>query len=421
MHNDLRDIDYPSGWKMEELARLLSESRVPALRDDPSKRITVRLHLGGVVQRDERDNDKIGATRYFVRSQGQFIYGKQNLHKGAIGIVPAELDGFHSTQDVPAFDVACVPEWLVYYFSRRHVYESLERLAEGTGSRRIHPAKLLKERIALPDREEQLKIVDVLRIIDRAINTSEAFTDKSKRINRGLVQNLMTLGIDDKWCIRNEETHKFQDSELGAIPEEWTVDRLTNTANRISVGLATSVTKYYREAGVPIIRNQNIRRGYCDDSEMLYLDPAFASRFPGKKLRQGDVLICRTGANVGDSCAVPERYVGAHTFTTLIVSPQPKRIATDFMVRYLNSERGTKELNHILVGAGKNNLNVGQLVKFRLMMPSVPEQNRISAVLRLSDTFIDEARRLTDKLALIKRGLLEDLLAGSVRVNDIAS
>jgi len=91
------------------------------------------------------------------------------------------------------------------------------------------------------------------------------------------------------------------------------------------------------------------------------------------------------------------------------------------MVRYLNSERGIKELNYILVGAGKNNLNVGQLVKFRLVVPSVPEQNRISAILRLSDTLIDEARRLTDKLVLIKRGLLEDLLAGSVRVNDLAS
>src|SRR5258708_6994261 len=144
MATDLPEIHVPPGWTTDELGHLMRESRIPVSSDDPSKRITVRLHLGGVVRRQERDNDKSGATRYFLRSQGQFIYGKQNLHKGAIGVVPAELDGFHSTQDVPAFDVSCIPAWLFYYFARPHVYESLERLAEGTGSKRIHPIKLLK-------------------------------------------------------------------------------------------------------------------------------------------------------------------------------------------------------------------------------------------------------------------------------------
>ena len=39
----------------------------------------------------------------------------------------------------------------------------------------------------------------------------------------------------------------------------------------IIVGLATTVTPYYRENGVPMFRNLNIRAGYLDDSNILYL------------------------------------------------------------------------------------------------------------------------------------------------------
>jgi type I restriction enzyme S subunit len=40
------------------------------------------------------------------------------------------------------------------------------------------------------------------------------------------MQDLLTKGIDENGNIRNEKTHKFKDSPLGKIPEEWEVVRL---------------------------------------------------------------------------------------------------------------------------------------------------------------------------------------------------
>jgi type I restriction enzyme, S subunit len=419
MRTKLLTTDLPPGWTVAELGHLMKESRIPVVKDDPSQRLTVKLHVGGVVQRQERDNDKIGATRYFIRHKGQFIYGKQNLYKGAIGIVPPELDGFQSTQDVPAFDLECVPTWLFYFLARRHVYESLERLAEGTGSKRIHPRTLLPELIMLPGRDEQCAIAEVLAGIDRVIDRTHKLVIKGKRINQGLIQDLLSRGIDEHGSIRSEKTNAFTPSPLGCAPAQWTINRLDDVAHKISVGLATSVTKYYRDAGVPIIRNQNIRRGYFDDSEMLFLDPAFAAKFPTKRVKRGDVLICRTGANVGDSCVVPDRYVGAHTFTTLIVSPKQSRLESSFLVRYLNSELGSREVRYILVGAGKNNLNAGQLMTFRLMLPDVAEQIRINSRLSISEEAIEREETFMEKLTSLRSGLMEDLLTGKVRVNQL--
>ena len=91
-------------WRRVKLGELISESRVPSLNPDPNRRITVKLNVLGVEKRP-LENEKAGATRQFIRKAGQFIYGKQNFHKGAFGVIPENLDGFESSADLPSFDV----------------------------------------------------------------------------------------------------------------------------------------------------------------------------------------------------------------------------------------------------------------------------------------------------------------------------
>ena len=111
---------YPQDWKLIPIKNILKESKINPEFDDPSKRISVRLHCEGIEKRTERATDQTGATRYYKRLEGQFIYGKQNLHKGALGIVPNDLHGFCSSQDIPAFDFmpGIYPNWFLQLFSQ---------------------------------------------------------------------------------------------------------------------------------------------------------------------------------------------------------------------------------------------------------------------------------------------------------------
>ncbi len=166
-------------WEKVKLGQLLKESRIESINPDTSRRIRVKLNVGGIEKRPDT-NDKEGATKYFTRKKGQFIYGRQNLHKGAFGIIPDELDGFDSSADIPAFDVdnACYPEWIFYYFKQGNFYLNLETLAKGVGSKRIHPEQLFELYIPLPTKEEQREILDKVkdfednhRIVSEEINT----------------------------------------------------------------------------------------------------------------------------------------------------------------------------------------------------------------------------------------------------------
>src|SRR5262249_22034230 len=85
--------------------------------------------------------------------------------------------------------------------------------------------------VDIPDsKTEQSKIAEVLSTIDCAIEHTESLIAKYRRIKTGLMQDLLTRGIDEHGCIRNPATHKFKRSPLGSIPAEWEVRKLAEVA-----------------------------------------------------------------------------------------------------------------------------------------------------------------------------------------------
>lgn len=152
--------------KKYPLSKFLSESRVLDTENDPDKRITVRLWLKGVEKRQLRGTEAEGATVYYIRKKDQLIYGKQNAHRGAFGIIPQKLDGFASSQDLPAFDIFGIdPEWLYYCIANDPFLKKLENYTNGSGSKRLHQSDLLRFKIPIPENTIQVKFSQLLNYL----------------------------------------------------------------------------------------------------------------------------------------------------------------------------------------------------------------------------------------------------------------
>ena len=155
------------------LNKFLKESKI-RFEDDINRRLTVKLNLKGITKRDIKSVEKEGATTQYLRKEGQFIYGKQNLHKGAFGIIPKELDNYLSSSDIPSFDFiddTINPMWFYYYFSRKNFYTKLERFSTGTGSKRISADEFLNIQINIPDLYIQNKQAEFLNFLKLKENT----------------------------------------------------------------------------------------------------------------------------------------------------------------------------------------------------------------------------------------------------------
>src|SRR5262245_33954427 len=110
------------GWSNLRLSDLIQESRVRGSTGDTARKLTIRLYGRGVVPKNDRGGSE--STFYYRRSAGQFVYSKLDCLNGAFGIVPAELDGYETTLDLPAFDFIgpVEPSWLLKTVARPSFY-----------------------------------------------------------------------------------------------------------------------------------------------------------------------------------------------------------------------------------------------------------------------------------------------------------
>jgi len=147
-------------WPQKRIGNFLIESSIETSAPSADRRIRVLLNAEGIEKRPLIAETE-GATRYFQRKAGQFIYGKQNLHKGAFGVVPPELDGFESSSDLPAFDVAdgLRPKWLEYFLKQGNFYKSLVAIAKGAATKRIQPEALFDVELPVPPTKVQDEII----------------------------------------------------------------------------------------------------------------------------------------------------------------------------------------------------------------------------------------------------------------------
>ena len=305
------------------------------------------------------------------------------------------------------------------YYNLNFNVNKIKTIGEGTTFAEISKTALGKvEMFFLENKKEQEKIAEVLSTIDRAIAQTEAIIAKQQRIKTGLMQDLLTKGIDKNSNIRSEATHEFKDSAIGRIPVEWEVENFIDACERVSVGIATSTTKYFQSEGVPLLRNQNILSGVFDLNELLYISLDFDVINKSKRLKTGDLVTMRTGYP-GRTAVTTSFMDGWQTFTTLISTPKKQKYRPDFLSVLMNSFVCRKQILTLQGGGAQQNLNVGWLIKMKVFKPSIAEQTGILSVLNDIDKAIDCNSKQLQKLHHQKTGLMQDLLTGKVRVTNL--
>ena len=185
---------FASEWKHQCLGSFLTESRIRGSNGAEARKLTVRLYGKGVCPKGGTRPGS-NATQFYTRRAGQFIYSKLDFLNGAFGIVPPSLDGYESSLDLPAFDVdkSIDSRWLLYFVTRPGFYRNQLGLAHGgRKARRVNPSDLLKLSIAMPEKNEQVRIADALETLDCEIDMLGKQLDALKCQKKGLMQKLLT-------------------------------------------------------------------------------------------------------------------------------------------------------------------------------------------------------------------------------------
>lgn len=271
--------------------------------------------------------------------------------------------------------------------------------------------------IPTPPKPEQTKIAEILLTMDRAIEQTEALIAKQHRIKTGLMQDLLTRGIDEHGNLRSERTHSFKDSPLGRIPEEWGYSKLERVGNWASGGTPSKGNSKYWGDEIPWVCPKDMK-AFDITSTIERLTQA-GVRHGSRLMPENAVFIVVRGmilAHTFPVCIANRAMAFNQDVKAIIAAPDvaPRFLAYWLVCNADNFLKITTTATH-----GTKRFDMKELFDVVMPKPGKPEQNRIITRLDSAEKLIDSNRKIVSKLRMLKTGLMQDLLTGRQRVNPL--
>ncbi len=328
---------------------------------------------------------------HIIIDQGQEqIAGYTDLQDGLFTAVPALIFGDHTRVvkyiDKPFFLGADGVKVLRSRFkdaNYRYLYYALKNIrVPNTGYNR-HFKWLKDSIIEYPDNEEQCSIVTILDKLSNIIDARKAELQQ--------FDNLIKARFVEMFAKYENTSHLVLD----------------DISEMVTVGIANSATHAYSKEGVIMFRNQNIKEGFLDDSDLIYIRKDFANKYKTKALKGNDLLVTRTGYP-GIACIVPVKYEGCQTFTTLIVRlKNDANIRPVFVCHYINSSYGKEFVTGNQVGVAQQNFGAKSLAQMPIFLPPVEEQIDFENLIELVDKSKFEVQKALEETQLLFDSLMQ--------------
>jgi len=247
-------------------------------------------------------------------------------------------------------------------------------------------------------KKEQADIAVALGDADSLIDSLEALIEKKRLIKRGTMEELLTgkrrlAGFNDEW-----DNRKL--GEVGVFYKGRGIGK-----------------DQARSGSTPCVRYGEIYTKHNDVIRAFYSWISEETASSATRLVTGDVLFAASGEtkeDIGKSVAFLnniEAYCGGD-----IIVMRSEKSDPVFLGYYLNTDRIRKQKSAYAQGDAIVHIHARDLVEITGLFPPKPEQSAIAQVLSDMDAEIEALEAKLEKARAIKRGMMEELLTGRIRL-----
>ncbi len=283
----------------------------------------------------------------------------------------------------------------------------------------LNKDKLRNLPFRFPLRSQQRKIAHILTTVDNLIEKTEALIAKYQAVKQGMMHDLFSRGVDEKWHLRptyEEAPDLYKPSELGWIPKEWEItplSALTPSPNSITYGVLKPGP--YVPDGVPLLQIQDVIHGEIDVAGLHRISPELDQQYSRTRLQGGDLVMSLVGT-IGRVAQIPRFLSSANLHRNLglirVVEPYYPR----YLLHFLKTLLVRRSIEMVTFGSTQSLLNLASLRALPVSVPRRCEQVQIATALDAQDSAIRSEQAHLGKLRTTKIALMQDLLTGKVRV-----
>ena len=291
-------------------------------------------------------------------------------------------------------DVGINKMYLYYYLLT--VVADLYSKTHGSGMVHITKMPFLNMPIPVPSFEEQERIV---ARIEELLSQLETGVETLNKIKEQLAVYRQAVLM---------EVFKSANGKLCFIKD---------VCKEIKVGIVIKPTQYYvNDNGVKAFRNANVRRGFIDDSDWVMISKEGHEKNKKSEVHTGDVLISRSGANLGMASAISEQFNGYNAIDVVIAVPDKGVLMPEFLAYYTNSPMGRSIVKINERGGAQGHLNVSAYGQLPIVIPSIEDQKDIIKKIEEKLTVCDSIEQTVDvslkHAEAMRQSILKDAFEG---------
>lgn len=197
------------------------------------------------------------------------------------------------------------------------------------------------------------------------------------------------------------------------LPSDWKLDRLEKiVSQKITYGIVQPGK--FDSSGIPLIRGVDYMSGWNNLNSFFRVSKNLHQKFKRSTTRKGDVLLSIAGY-AGYVSVVPEWIEEANiTQTTARISIEENSMSPHFVAYFLDSIEGKLQSRRYIKGSAQEGLNLDDVQKFFIPIPPLPEQKKITTILKSVDRVIENTQKQIDKLQDLKKATMNELLTKGI-------
>jgi len=391
-------------------------------------------------------SDATAAQTPFIQKTAEYI--KKEAAPKSVEVFPGDFILSNSaTPGIPKFMQihACVHDgWLILrnfrnldkwycYYLLLNDREKLVRQGNGSVFTNLKTEILKKHQIKLPPLSYQTQVADILKTLDDRITLLQETNQTLDRLAQTIFKSWF-INFDPvkanasglKGSTIDDETlslfpSAFVESELGEIPEGWTIDRMGNVAvvtdyvaNGSFASLKENVTLLDEPGYALYVRTTDYNSGFKGD--FRYVSKASYDFLSKSSLEGNEVII----SNVGDVGTVfrPPAWLGMPmTLGSNAVALKAPEISK-YLYFHFSSEKGQNAIQSIVTGSAQLKFNK---TNFRDLKILIPNKRILERFEKITETLLAKHDANKSHIASLKKvrdGLLPKLMSGQISLKN---
>lgn len=368
----------------------------------PLYSLTIEEGITPKTERYERSFLVKKKNAYKVMRPNDFAYNPMNLRFGAVARYKGEklisVSGYYdifttkSKLDLEFMDNFLIFDNMITYYNKVSVGSLIEK-------QRVHFSNFLNFELPLPPPTERNRIAEILAGQDRVIALKEKLLAEKQKQKKYLMQQLLT-----------------GKKRLPGFSGEWILSSLGQLTNMYSGGTPSrSNPKYYGNDYIWVsIADINLSGKYIASSKTMLSQLGYENS--SAKLYPINTVLFAMYASIGECAITMKECCSSQAIVGIIPN---ETLNVEFLYYFLyNQKEVFKSMGQ---ASSQPNLNKDIVQRIKIVLPSLKEQTAIAEILSTADKEIELLKKDIEQEKLKKKSLMQLLLTGIVRVDELVS